>query len=241
VQNDTGLGTSLAEFTADFTAANASSATKTRTAYGLGFELSWVDGQTRVFHHGGLAGIAATFTALPAQGVGYAVAINTSGAATRDRLAGLLQASVLPSAKAAPAIEAVASTTQPSPAEATAAVPDTALPASTWRRWQGVYTSAWLGPVQLCGPAHAPTLQVQRSPRLKANLGANNKRQVTVRWQDPMVDSDAHLVAVATQAGRVTRFVVQPLGESDFDFSYLHFKRVAPCRQPDNPHSRAKP
>ena len=100
VQNDTGLGTSPADFTAA-RAGSAGSAARPRTAYGLGFELGWIDGQTRVFHHGGLAGIAATFAAWPAQGVGYAVAINTSGAATRDRLAGLLQASVLPLTKAA--------------------------------------------------------------------------------------------------------------------------------------------
>jgi CubicO group peptidase (beta-lactamase class C family) len=194
--------------------------------YGLGVESTSENGAPKLFHFGGLAGISAYMAIYPQQRSGYVVAINAASMGYRQSLSAVVE-KALGVAALSPAV----------PAPAAPAVPAQALPAAssqpvdtgTWRRLAGVYRSNWWGRVSLCTVAGVATATVHASPRLLADVRSGANGQTQLLWRDVMVDSDAALVATPSAAGRVKAFVLKPVAESDFDFSYMRFVRVADC------------
>ncbi len=202
-------------------------------AYGLGLQFIGDARGLRIDHYGGLAGVSAYMAVYPERRLALAVALNGDSPTARARVVAALERALgLPAAVQQAPPPAVA------PPAATRA--DVALSPAQAAAWQGRYRDAWFGELSVCPSADGSLrVQSQASPRLSGRLvqgdgegdggGDGGGRGPWLRWDDPSVQSDARLVA-SFDAGLIGQFVLQALGESDFDLSALRLRRIGACR-----------
>jgi CubicO group peptidase (beta-lactamase class C family) len=192
--------------------------------YGLGLQIVAEDGELRYDHYGGVAGMLAYFAVSPAHNSGFAVLMNMSDGAARKVLIGDL--SLLMRGKTIPKRPSTLKTAAVSPAPVTRKP----LDQNAVVPYFGRYEDAWFGEVSLCASAEGATFVSQRSLRFRGKLVSDEQQRVTVLWDDKAINSDAFLLSVETRDAKIQRFTLKPVGESDFDFGAMRFRRIGECR-----------
>jgi hypothetical protein len=204
--------------------------------YGYAWRLSDVDGQWRVAHTGTLMGMYSSVTLLPDLHTGFVVLINGEGDAARTTLTEALTKLYTAPGKALD-VEHYAALLDQARAQAKAGTPDPVPDTSTrkpvtaaaFKRWQGVYTDAWFGPISVCPTGNGVQFRAVKSPRLHGTVMQVGQR-LLVDWDDASVDAEPWL-SFAGQGGTtaLTLAAIDPDADFSYDYRDLHFKRSGAC------------
>ena len=193
-------------------------------SYGLGLELLVGQGQSLVSHSGGVSGMYSYFGVWPYSGDGIFVMINKSSGTARTELIKVLRsllghADVVKVAPLLPVSALASKDKQP-----------TNKLHSHGANLEGKFQSNWIGPVSICREAGRMTVRVTNSPRLVGELRKQSQSTTdAIYWDDPAVDSDSIVETIFTKGRNVLMFKLKPLTISDFDFSYITFRRTGAC------------
>ncbi|WP_395008416.1 serine hydrolase domain-containing protein [Undibacterium sp.] len=195
--------------------------------YGLGLQIVADAGEIRYDHYGGVAGMLAYFAVSPSHNSGFAVLLNMGDGAARkaliDDLSLLMRGKTIPRralASKAAAVPTALAKRKPLDPNAAAA-------------YFGRYEDPWFGEVSLCASASTSTggatFDSQSSLRFQGKLVFDEQQRLIVLWDDKAINSDAFLLSAETRDAKIQRFTLKPVGESDFDFGAMRFRRIGEC------------
>ena len=199
--------------------------------YGYGWRVSDMHGQWKVAHTGTLSGMYSSLALLPDRRVGVVMLINGEGEAARTALtqavlmqytapdqnlgvAAYLDELDAAAPKAAPEADALA-TAQPAGVDALQAL-------------QGRYRDPWLGEALLCPRGSTLRFEVQRSPRLAADVVQQGTRWL-LRWDALESSAHAELLPDAGTPATLQLRAIDPRIDFSYDFQDLHFTRTGDC------------
>lgn len=204
-------------------------------AYGLGWNLEDFHGHERVFHSGGVLGMASQVMLIPELRLGVVLlenqqsseAINAVmlhiakayvGTGQQDWVAMLGAAADEERARVAAAGVEIEKTLKvherpPLPLEA----------------YAGTYRDAWRGDAEIGFKGGSLELRISRSQRLSGSLEHYRSGVFIVRWHDRSLNSDLFAHFTTDSTGKVGGMTLEalPTSAGDLDFSDLDFKRVA--------------
>ncbi len=207
-------------------------------SYGLGWNLSNVNGNFQATHTGGLSGIVTQVTLLPDLKLGIIVLTNQqSGAAfnsiTNSIKDGYLKIKGMDRIKTyndsrlrneKQANEIVAKTW----ADITAAQKTNTMKPET-KNFYGTFKDAWFGDVtvrEVNGKMH---FQAKNAPKLKGDMTFYKGNTFIVKWYDRSLDADAFVNFTLDNNGKADGFkmeAISPLTDFSFDFQDLDFKII---------------
>ncbi len=209
-------------------------------SYGLGLQITATEGEIRYDHYGGLAGTLGYFAVAPSRNSGFAVLLNMSAGLARKEL--IEQLSLLmrdkPNLTRKQVFNAVATAlpnslpapTHLSPPSVPLAPKAKPLDTKIAAPYFGRYQDEWFGEINLCPSADGAIFTSLRSMRFKGKLVSIEPDRLAVLWEDKAINSDAIIAVTEQRESAVERFTLTPLGESDFDFSAMNFRRIGACR-----------
>jgi CubicO group peptidase (beta-lactamase class C family) len=206
-------------------------------SYGLGLQLTVMDGDIQYDHYGGVAGMLSYFAVYPSRGAAFAVLLNTSAVEGRKQLIDQLKLLTTKPATPARAVANTISPVTPVPATPAHAKPKTTMLAikprapntKTRASLSGRYRDAWFGEISLCPRGKKIRAEATSSPRMTGKLVRIKDDRVAILWDDLALNSDAVIDVTETRDGQVQRFAFTPHTQADFDFSALAFERIGAC------------
>ncbi|QED36649.1 serine hydrolase [Antarcticibacterium arcticum] len=207
-------------------------------AYGLGWNLSDVNGYKEVTHTGGLLGIVSQVTMIPQLELGIIVLTNQqSGAAFRsvtnsikdayfgikgkDRIA-QYHKNVLRNEKYSDSVvanvwknvEAVQKNQKMSTAELS--------------KYSGAYLDPWFGKVNILVKDGKLRFEAEKAPDLHGEMSFYKGNSFVVKWDDRSLNGDAFAVFSLDREGEANGFTMEPVSpmtDFSFDFQDLEFEK----------------
>jgi CubicO group peptidase (beta-lactamase class C family) len=207
------------------------------SAYGLGWDLTDINGYLQVSHTGDHTGIVTRVTMLPELKLGIIVLTNQQsteafnaimytiidgylGIKGTDRV-GALKASADRSLEEAVKITGeVWAKVEAQRAKASQQF-DNSL-------YTGTYTDAWFGDIVISEVNGGLRFNAVRSPRLRGEMLYYTGNTFIVRWDDRSMDADAYAVFTLDREGRpslIKMEAISPLTDFSYDFHDLFLKR----------------
>jgi CubicO group peptidase (beta-lactamase class C family) len=202
--------------------------------YGMGLQISVVEGEIQYDHHGGVAGMLAYFAVSPSHNSGFAVLMNMSAGQARkgliEQLSRLIRGKPIPRLSPHPVPPPLKTLSAADSALPTALPPNAKpLDLKVAASYFGRYQDAWFGEVSLCPTADGAIFTSLRSPRFKGKLMSIEHDRSSILWDDKAINSDAIIAVAEKREAIIERFTLMPLGESDFDFGAMKFRRMGDC------------
>jgi CubicO group peptidase (beta-lactamase class C family) len=221
----------------------ASSDTPYRTsfaAYGLGWNLTNINGQQQVYHTGSHAGIETRVTMLPELRLGIIVLTNQQESAAHLAVTNAIMDSFLgisgndwvgklkdkmlrDKAEAKEITDRVWATVAAKRKETTSEIDNQAF--------AGTYTDAWFGDVVITEENGRLRFRAVKSPKLRGEMFHYTANTFIIKWDDRTMDADAFAVFALDRDGKpsaITMEAVSPLTDFSYDFHDLYLKRAAP-------------
>lgn len=206
-------------------------------AYGLGWNLSDINGYLKVQHSGGLMGMVTLVTMVPGLNLGILVFTNQqSGACMRAVTAAILDGYLNVSGKdrigqysaaehkgfeeAAAVLEKVQ--------QEMASIPTSAASRFDPALFTGTYSDNWFGKVSITLEDGRLWFAAEKSPGLHGEMLYFKANTFVVKWKDRKLDADAFAMFVLDKSGKAIGFTMEaisPLTDFSYDFQDLDFKR----------------
>jgi CubicO group peptidase (beta-lactamase class C family) len=223
------------------TVRTVSSDTPYRTSfasYGLGWQLTDINGHLQVYHTGSHAGIETRVTMLPELKLGIIVLTNQQEPAALmavtntiidgylgikgfDRIAKLKEKMLKDKADAKEITDRVWATVAVKRKETTSEIDNQAF--------AGTYTDAWFGDVVISEENGNLRFRAEKSPKLRGEMFHYTANTFIVKWDDRSMDADAFAVFAIDREGKpsaITMEAVSPLTDFSYDFHDLYLERT---------------
>lgn len=204
-------------------------------AYGLGWNLSTVDGHFQVMHTGGLAGIVTQVTMIPELNLGIIVLTNQQsgyafssissavkdayfGKASKDWIGQYNEMRLANEKGAAEITDAIWDKINSQGNSSTTATAN----------FVGTFTDPWFGDVEIEKKGNNLYFRSQKSPKLQGSMFFYKGNTFIVKWNDRTLDADAFVMFTLNQEGKANGFkmeAISPLTDFSFDFQDLDFNR----------------
>ncbi len=206
-------------------------------AYGLGWNLTDINGHLQVYHTGTHLGIVTRVTLLPEKGLGIIVLTNQQEEAAYKVITnaimdgylgisgndwvGMLKVKMMKDkAEAREITDRVWATVEARRRE-TATEIDT-------QAFTGTYTDEWFGRVVIYEEHGRLRFRALKSPKLRGEMFHYTANTFIIKWDDRSMDADAFAVFALDrdgQPGRISMEAISPLTDFSFDFHDLDLKR----------------
>src|SRR5690606_799332 len=204
-------------------------------AYGLGWNLSMVDGYLQVMHTGGLAGIVTQVTMIPELNLGIIVLTNQQSGYAFSSISSSIKDAYFgkPTTDWIGRYDEMRRASQKRASEITDAL---------WKEidsqesngsietdlFEGTFTDSWFGIVTIEKRDNGLYFKSKKSPKLQGPMYFYKGNTFIVKWNDSTLDADAFVMFTLDQEGRANGFkmeAISPLTDFSFDFQDLKFNR----------------
>ncbi len=206
-------------------------------AYGLGWNLSDVNGYLQASHTGGLMGIVTQVTLIPELKLGIIVFTNQQEGAAFFAITNAIKDSYF-GIKGQDRVKEVQEWVLRNQAEAKKVTDEVWAKIDEQQRkgaqvsdpslYMGTYTDDWFGDIIISSAEGKLRFNAVRSPKLRGDLIYYTGNTFIVRWDDRALDADAFVVFALDKNGKpstVTMEAVSPMTDFSFDFQDLCFTR----------------
>ena len=203
-------------------------------SYGLGWQLTDVNGFLQVSHTGGLDGIVTQTIMFPEIQLGIIVLTNQQSGAAFTAISNTIKDSYL-GLPNFDHLEYLSKDRQGKEDEAdkiTEEVWETVKNNTTkvnLKKYIGTYTDNWFGKVSITEKNGKLYFASQRSPRLKGEIFLYKDETFAVKWDVRSFNADAHIFFKIDAKGKASGFTmkaISPLTDFSYDFHDLDFKKV---------------
>lgn len=208
------------------------------TSYGLGWNLSNVNGNFQATHTGGLSGIVTQVTMLPDLKLGIIVLTNQQSGAAFNSITSSIKDGYL-NIKGMDRIKTYNDNRLRNEKRAEEIVAKTwadisvAQKANTakpeLKNFYGTFKDAWFGNVIISDVNGKIHFQAKNSPKLRGDMTYYKGNTFIVKWYDRSLDADAFVNFNLDNNGKADGFkmtAISPLTDFSFDFQDLDFKIV---------------
>jgi len=206
-------------------------------AYGLGWNLTDINGYLQVSHTGGHSGIVTQVTMIPELRLGIIVLTNQEevsaftaitnsiidgylGIRNHDRVMELKARMLKQQAEAKEITDRVWTTVEAKRKESSA---ETDL-----KGFEGTYTDAWFGDVVISNENGRLRFRAVKSPRMRGEMFHYTANTLIVKWDDRSFNADAFAVFTLDREGKPVSFTMEaisPLTDFSFDFQDLYLEK----------------
>jgi CubicO group peptidase (beta-lactamase class C family) len=207
------------------------------SSYGLGWNLTDINGFLQVYHTGTHTGIVTRVTMLPELNLGIIVLTNQQvneaheaitysiidgylGISGVDRVATLKESLLRDQEEAARITEEVWAKVEAERSMAGREVDNSIF--------TGTYTDPWFGGIIISEAGGGLRFNAVRSPRLKGDMYHYTGNTFIVRWDDRTFDADAFAIFSLDREGRpesITMEAISPLTDFSYDFHDLNLRK----------------
>lgn len=211
-------------------------------AYGLGWDLTDVNGYLQVSHTGSHSGIVTRVTMLPELKLGIIVLTNQQETAAHqaitnaildgylgirgeDRVAALKEKVLKEQAGAKEVTDRIWATVE---AQRMKSLAFDSTGVTVTRALEGTYTDAWFGDVVISRENGHLRFRALKSPRMRGEMFHYLANTFIVKWDDRSMDADAFAVFTLDRDGNPASFkmeAISPLTDFSFDFQDLFLER----------------
>lgn len=216
---------------------NASPYTSNFKAYGLGWQLTDINGHLQVSHTGGLDGIVTQTIMIPDLQLGIIVLTNQqSGAAfnaisntIKDSYLGLNNPDHVVTLSEERKLKENDADKITDEVWATVTKNEKTKYNITTKKYSGTYQDNWFGEVTLSEKKGKLYFASKRSPRLTGEIFFYKDQNYVVKWDIRSFHADAHLFFDLDSNGNATHFkmkAISPLTDFSYDFQDLDFNKV---------------
>jgi CubicO group peptidase (beta-lactamase class C family) len=216
-------------------------------AYGLGWNLTDVNGYLQVYHTGSHAGIETRVTMLPELRLGIIVLTNQQesaahlavtnsimdgylGVTWNDWIGKLKEKMLREKAGAKEITDRVWATVEAKRKETTVSIDN--------QDFAGTYTDEWFGDVVISEENGMLRFRAVKSSKLRGEMFHYTANTFIIKWDDRSMDADAFAVFVPDREGKpsaITMEAVSPLTDFSYDFHDLYLKRKESREKPHQP------
>ncbi|WP_118193962.1 serine hydrolase [Albibacterium indicum] len=204
-------------------------------AYGLGWNLSMVDGHLQVMHTGGLAGIVTQVTMIPELNLGIIVLTNQQSGYAFNSISNSIKDAYFgkPAKDWIGQYNEMRQASQKRAAEITDALwtdinSQQHQKPIEYNQYIGTFTDPWFGNVTIEKRGNNLYFQSEKSPKLQGTMYFYKGNTFIVKWNDRTLDADAFVMFTLNQEGEADGFkmeAISPLTDFSFDFHDLDFNR----------------
>jgi CubicO group peptidase (beta-lactamase class C family) len=207
-------------------------------SYGLGWNLTNINGNFQASHTGGLSGIVTQVTLLPDLKLGIIVLTNQQSGAAFNSISNSIKDGYLNikgmdriktyndnrlrNEKQADEIVAKIWADIAAAQQASTAKPDV-------KSYYGTFKDAWFGDVTISEVNGKMHFKAKNSPKLRGDLTFYKGNTFIVKWYDRSLDADAFVNFSLGNTGKADGFKIEaisPLTDFSFDFQDLDFKII---------------
>lgn len=206
-------------------------------AYGLGWNLTDINGHLQVYHTGTHSGIVTRVTLLPETGLGIIVLTNQQedsapraitnaildgylGIRSKDWVGMLKEKMMQDKAEAREITGRVWATVDAKRKEKSGEI--------NTQVFTGTYTDAWFGDVLIYEENSRLRFRAVKSPKMRGEMFHFTANTFIVRWDDRAMDADAFAVFALDRDGKPDRIrmeAISPLTDFSYDFQDLDLRR----------------
>jgi CubicO group peptidase (beta-lactamase class C family) len=203
-------------------------------AYGLGWQLTDVNGFLQVSHTGGLDGIVTQTIMIPEIQLGIIVLTNQQSGAAFTTISNTIKDSYL----GLPQFDHLAYLIKDRKGkeedadkitdEVWETVKNNTLKVDA-KKYIGIYKDNWFGEVTITEKDGKIYFASKRSPRLKGEIFQYKNQNFVVKWDVRSFNADAHIFFKLDSKGKATGFTmkaISPLTDFSYDFHDLDFSQV---------------
>jgi len=207
------------------------------TSYGLGWNLSDVNGYMQASHTGGLSGIVTQVTLIPELKLGIIVLTNQQSGAAFTAISNTIKDGYF-NIKGKDRIKEYNDRRLRNEEEANKTVAkvwaaiDASQKANTVKpnlaNFYGTFKDAWFGDVTISNVNGKMFFQAKNSPKLRGVMTYYKGNTFIVKWNDRSLDADAYVSFGLDNNGLANGFLLEaisPMTDFSFDFQDLDFKR----------------
>lgn len=204
-------------------------------AYGLGWNLSMVDGHFQVMHTGGLAGIVTQVTMIPELNLGIIVLTNQQSGYAFNSVSNSIKDAYFGK-------EANDWIGQYNERRLASQKRAKDITTTLWKEidsqnhqslinvdnFIGEFTDPWFGEVTIEKKEDTLYFRSEKSPKLQGSMFFYKGNTFIVKWNDRTLDADAFVMFTLDQEGNANGFTMEaisPLTDFSFDFQDLNFSR----------------
>ena len=203
-------------------------------SYGLGWQLTDINGFLQVSHTGGLDGIVTQTIMFPEIQLGIIVLTNQQSGAAFTAISNTIKDSYL----GLPAFDHLAHLSKDRQGKEDEAdkitneVWETVQKNTTkidTKKYVGTYKDNWFGEVIISEKNGKLYFASKRSPRLKGEIFAYKEENFVVKWDIRSFNADSHIFFKLDAKGKTTGFkmkAISPLTDFSYDFHDLDFKKT---------------
>ncbi|MCC9165821.1 serine hydrolase [Pontibacter harenae] len=208
------------------------------SAYGLGFNISDVNGYKQINHTGGTVGMVTQITMIPELNLGIIVLTNQQEGGAFRSIADQIKDGYFN-------MSGTDRVTQYATARKQQLEQANKLTESVWKEiaavqkanntqtelavYTGVYHDAWFGDVEISAKNGKLWFESKRSPKLSGELFPYKGNSFVVKWLNRTMDADAFVnfsLDTEGKAAGITMKAVSPLTDFSYDFHDLEFSRL---------------
>lgn len=204
--------------------------------YGLGWNLSDVNGYLQASHTGGLMGIVTQVTLIPELKLGIIVFTNQQEGAAFTAITNTIKDSYF-GIKGVDRVKEQHDRVLRNQAEAKKVTDEVWAKIDDQQRkgaqlfdpslYRGTYTDNWFGDIIISSVEGKLRFNSVRSPKLRGDLIYYTGNTFIVRWDDRTLDADAFVVFALDKNGKpstVTIEAISPMTDFSYDFQDLYFR-----------------
>jgi hypothetical protein len=206
-------------------------------AYGLGWQLSDINGHLQVSHTGGLDGIVTQTIMFPDIQLGIIVLTNQQSGAAFNAISNTIKDSYLglKNPDHVITLSEERKNKEENADKITDEVWKTVNQNSITRvkidftKYIGTYNDNWFGEVYVYEKNGILNFKSKRSPRLSGTILFYKDQNFVVRWNNRSFNADAHIFFELDAEGKAVKFkmkAISPLTDFSYDFHDLEFSRI---------------
>lgn len=208
------------------------------TSYGLGWNLTDINGYFQAMHTGGLGGVVTQTTILPELNLGILVLTNQQSGAAFTAISNQIKDAYF-GIKGTDRISEYAANVEKSEANAKTITDEIWKSIDTQKveaeqpdlaPYSGKYQDPWFGTIFLTVKNNRLYFQSEKSPKLRGEAFYYKGNTFIVKWNDRSMDADAFMIFSLSKEGiaeGIRMEAISPLTDFSFDFQDLEFHKVS--------------
>lgn len=208
------------------------------TSYGLGWNLTDINGYFQAMHTGGLGGVVTQTTILPELNLGILVLTNQQSGAAFTAISNQIKDAYF-GIKGTDRINEYATAVQKREANAVAITDQIWKDIDAQQKqvkqpdltaYTGNYQDPWFGTISLTIKNNKLYFQSEKSPKLRGEAFYYKGNTFVVKWEDRSMDADAFLIFSLSKEGKADAMkmeAISPLTDFSFDFQDLDFHKAS--------------